>query len=74
MARKNQTIIHPLAATEALNGYHTDVGYLLMVVQSAITFLRSADTDPDKLRKLMPDQLEEAQKRVSRWYEIQDRV
>lgn len=71
MARKNQEIIHPLAATAALNGYHTDVGYLLMMVQDAVTFMRSEDVDPEKLRKVMPDQLEEASKRVRRWYEIQ---
>lgn len=73
MARKKEpTIIHPVQALEALKGYNEDVNYLLMMVHSATTFMRNPDVDAQKLRTMMPDQLEEAAQRVRRWYQGED--
>lgn len=70
MARKKDTeIVHPLTAIDALSGYHSDVGYLLTAVQSAASMLSNKDLDARKVADSVAPHLEEAVKRVRRWYE-----
>lgn len=71
MARNNekQTIIHPLAAIEALNGYHNDVGVLLTVVQTAINLLTNESLDARKVADSVAPTLQAKMEAVRRWYE-----
>ncbi len=70
MARKKETrIIHPLAATEALNGYHNDVGMLLATIQSTLSVMKETDVSARKFHDSIAPRLQESIDRVSRWYD-----
>lgn len=69
MARKKEpTLVHPLTAIEALNGYHSDVSILLTAVQSALSLITDKDIDARKACNAVAPSLEESMERVRRWY------
>lgn len=69
MARKQIKIVHPLAAIEALTGYHGDIGILLVAVQTAISMMANKDHDARRVCDAVAPELEKAAERVRRWYE-----
>jgi hypothetical protein len=69
MARKEQKIVHPMDAIDALNGYHSDVGFLLSAVASALTFLKDESLDARTACQAVTPALEDGLANVRRWYD-----
>jgi hypothetical protein len=69
MAKKTETIIHPLSAIDALQGYHQDVSLLMAAAQSALLFMSDRDLDGRKVCDSVGPELRRALDRARRWYE-----
>lgn len=70
MARKPEIqIIRPRKMAEAMSAFNDDVNFLASAVRNSVSFLNDDSLDPDKTRKVVAQQLDEAHKRVWRWYE-----